>query len=259
MHNCDMSNLVNEESFFDNIKSTLLERFTSPLYIYIISAFCIDNWDKILYVAFGKESIEVRTSIVQMEGVHIWQPIVYGLIMTLAMPFLSRLIEVIHLLSDWFSGVITYFRSEVQLNNICKLKLLEIYNVHLREKKFAENKAILDKIEAESKYSTENLEEKYRLASIRLDSISKQLNEYENIRDGFFRDTQYGINSAQKIVAALDISAKYLDSLLVPSNPHEAVEAHNAIMKAFSEIDIKKIKSFSEQVNRASKKIPEMI
>lgn len=248
-----------EPSFIDQFAKAILERYTTPLYIFIFSAFCIDNWDKILYVAFGKESIEVRTSIVHMEGIHIWQPIVYGLVLTVAMPFLSRIIEVIHLLSDWLSGKISYFRGELQENNISKLKFFVISNDHSRERMLAENKASLEKIEAESKYTTEKLEEKHRLVKTKLDSISKQLDEYERMRDGLFRDTQYGIKSAGKIAIALDISAQYLDSLLVPSNPQAAIEAHNSIMEAFKDIDIKKIKSFSDQVNKSSKNIPEMI
>lgn len=250
---------VSEVSFFDIIKSALIQRFTTPLYIFIISAFCVENWDKILYVAFGSGSIEVRTAIVQMEGIYIWQPIAYGLLLTILMPFLSRLIDVIHLLSDWFSGNISYFRGEVEVNKISKLKLLEIKNNQIREQSYAEHKALIDKIEAESKYATEQLEEKHRLASAKFTSISKQLTEYEAIRDGFFRDTEYGVKSAEKIATALNISAEYLEHLLVPANPRDAIDAHNAIMAAFKDIDIKKIKSFSDQVNKSTNKIPSMI
>ncbi|MCD3087526.1 hypothetical protein GFK04_23380, partial [Salmonella enterica subsp. enterica serovar Enteritidis] len=49
---------------------------------------------------FGKGNIEYRTSIVQMQGINFWQPIVYGIIITIIMPFLSRAIEFFHLKSD---------------------------------------------------------------------------------------------------------------------------------------------------------------
>ncbi len=84
---------TSEESFFNNIKSSLIERFTTPLYVYVISAFCIDNWDKILFIMFGKGNIEYRTSIVQMQGINFWQPIVYGIIITIITVSYTHLIE----------------------------------------------------------------------------------------------------------------------------------------------------------------------
>lgn len=247
---------TSEESFFDNIKSTFIQRFSTPLYLYIITAFCVENWDKILYVAFGSGSIEVRTAIVQMQGIHIWQPIVYGLVLTIIMPFLSRLIDVIHLMSDWFYGKITYFRGEVEVNNISKLKLLEITNNQMRERKFAEHKALIQKIEAESKYATEQLEEKYRLAEVKFNGLHSQVSEYERMRDGFFHNINYGITFSNDIIEVLNNIQPHLEQIIKATNPRQILDIRNKITNELSSIDIDKIAKFIGQVDKARNKLP---
>ncbi|HFW5453411.1 TPA: hypothetical protein ACTNZH_004506, partial [Salmonella enterica subsp. enterica serovar Enteritidis] len=160
---------TSEESFFNNIKSSLIERFTTPLYVYVISAFCIDNWDKILFIMFGKGNIEYRTSIVQMQGINFWQPIVYGIIITIIMPFLSRAIEFFHLKSDDIICTLSSKRDSRRVKSMNSIRVIERqHEIDMIEGE-AKHKAELERIKSESQYNTSELKEKLE----RLDIIVK--------------------------------------------------------------------------------------
>ncbi|WP_249357536.1 hypothetical protein [Citrobacter sp. wls619] len=119
----NIDEIKEETSFLDVIKDTVIHRLTTPFYFYIISSFIFSNWDKILYLIYGTESIETRTSIIQMEGINYFDPLWHGLVIAVIMPYFSRLLEIIHLSSDicqnWLSKKrnIAALRSEDHLES----------------------------------------------------------------------------------------------------------------------------------------------
>lgn len=178
-----MSNeTASEESFFDNIKSTLIQRFSTPLYLYVITAFCVENWDKILYVAFGEGTIDTRMSIVQMEGIHFWEPILCGIGMTIAMPFLSRGIEWCHLLSDRFHCYLSSKRDTERVASINGLKLLERqYEIDRAIKEVRHNTAI-ELIEHRKELRLKNLKNKEQILLNNIKNLTRDNDERYNTR-----------------------------------------------------------------------------
>lgn len=157
----NIEEIKEDTSFLDIIKDTIVHRLTTPFYFYIISAFIFSNWDKILYLIYGTESIETRTSIVQMEGINYFDPLWHGILIAIIMPYFSRLLEIIHLSSDicqnWLSKQrnIAALKSEDHIekqrhsNNMSNKKRSEAYEELLIE--IEQHKANLDDLKKQSK------------------------------------------------------------------------------------------------------------
>lgn len=80
--------------FFKDLKSAIFQKIGTPLYISIISIFCIDNWDKLLFLAFSTKSIELRIWTLQHDIPFTWWPcVVLGVLFTVLMPYATRLLE----------------------------------------------------------------------------------------------------------------------------------------------------------------------
>lgn len=242
-----------EESFFDNIKSTLIQRFSTPLYLYIITAFCVENWDKILYVAFGGGTIDTRTSIVQMEGIHFWQPIAYGLVLTLIMPFLSRGIEWFHLLSDHFHCYLSSKRDTGRISSINGIKVLERQYEINRTIKEARHNSALDLIQSRKEFRTDKIKKNHEMLSkvlkIAQDNNSKAYETRNNLHSDLKRIYLY----VDQIQYALECIA---DKDNVDNNPStDGIKEHiirNA-RDAIDNVDLKGLKKYLEDVNMLDK------
>lgn len=97
---CVMSDSISKVSediandFFKDLRSAIFQKIGTPLYISIISIFCIDNWDKLLFLAFSSKSIELRIWTLQHDIPFTWWPcVVLGVLFTILMPYVTRLLE----------------------------------------------------------------------------------------------------------------------------------------------------------------------
>lgn len=254
-----MSNKLAEDtnSFFDEIKNVITQRFGSQLYLCIGGAFIIDNWRDVFYLIVSDSSVVSRFDYINKNPFSVSESIVYGLIIVILMPFVSRLVEWIHLLNDWLKNKISFYRDSNIIRSMGKIKELEKQENFKRDESDAINKAKLDKIDADSKYYVGELEKKYKTALTQYESISYQLNEYQNIRSGFCYDISRGVLFINEIEKALNDSLPHLDSLIMPSNSQKAVNAHNTIMEAFKNIDVIKIKKYLNQIPEIKDKLPE--
>lgn len=244
-------------SFFDEIKSIITQRFGSQLYLCIGGAFIIDNWRDVFYLAVSDSNVISRFDYINKNPFSVLAPIICGLLIVIMMPFVSMGVEWIHLLNDWLKNKISFYRNSNAIRSMGKIKELERQEAFKRNESDAINKANLDKIEADSRCHIDEIEEKYKLATIQYEQISSQLGECQDIRNSFYSDVKQGILFINDIEKALNDSLLYLDSLIMPSNQREAVNSHNMIMKSFKDIEIVKIKKYLNQIPEMKNKLPE--
>lgn len=242
-----------EESFFDNIKSTLIQRFSTPLYLYVITAFCVENWDKILYVAFGGGTIDTRTSIVQMEGIHFWQPIAYGLGMTLAMPFLSRGIEWFHLLSDRFHCYLSSKRDTGRISSINGIKVLERQYEIDRTIKEARHNSALDLIQSRKEFRTNKVKKKHEILSNALNSTKDEINKAYTARNSLHSNLKHIYLYVDQIQYALECIAGKDDLDNNSSNDDTKEHIIRNARDAIDNVDLKGLKKYLEDVNMLDK------
>ncbi|AJR00060.1 hypothetical protein F652_2070 [Enterobacteriaceae bacterium bta3-1] len=254
-----MSDNITKEttSFFEDIKSTIMQRFGSHLYVCISGSFIIDNWEDIFYLVVSNASVSTRLNYIHKNPFSIINPVLCGVLIVILIPFAIRIIEIIHLLSDFLHNKISFIRDSHTIKNMGRIKALDRQETFERDRGDAINKANLDKIEANSKYDINKIEDDYRMASVRFKGLSDQVSEYQDIVDSFLSDINHGIMLINDIERALNNSLPYLNSLTNPDNQEEAVLAHNEIMSYFKNIDIDKINNFLRKIPDTKNKPPE--
>ncbi|MFV7279977.1 hypothetical protein ACNPG5_03405 [Citrobacter cronae] len=121
--------------FFKDLRSAIFQKVGTPLYISIITIFYIDNWDKLLFLAFSKISIESRIYVLNHETPFTYRPCVaYGVLFTVLMPYLTRLIELSQYFSNLWKSNISSWSDVASFRNIDKTNRLK-HRIDIRDEK----------------------------------------------------------------------------------------------------------------------------
>lgn len=191
-----------------------------------------------------------------MEGIHFWQPIAYGLVLTLAMPFLSRGIEWVQLKSDSFHCFLSSKRDKERVSSINEIKVLERqYEIDRAIKEVRYNAAI-ELIEHRKEIRLKNLKNKEQALSNHIKTLTKDNNERYNTRLSLDSD----FNKLYKFLKVIKDGFLSIDKVnnLYRADSVEDLELKEEISKIKS-LNFKDIEKYLKDINSLEERLDPQI
>ncbi|WP_435929316.1 hypothetical protein [Dryocola sp. BD613] len=227
------------ESVKDSISQALKERFTSPLWGYIILSWFGFNWQNLAWLFMSKQDVEKRIELITSQNWfyshYVLLPIFVGAILAALSPYFKVLLSIIHKKAE--KKLIDVDRDR-SLNSLqIEIDIMEKTaerNFASRQAEAKEQKRLIE-IEEEQKqlpFKTESLMKEHSSLSMKIKTFNEEINDYKNLKDKLSFEIDELKNKADEIIS---IFRKYNS----PSNHEEIKNFANEISLIFKYINEK--------------------
>lgn len=225
------------DSLKDSVSQALKERFTSPLWGYIILSWLGFNWQNLAWLFMSKQDVEKRIELITSQNWfyshYLLLPIFVGGVLAASSPYFKVLLSIVHK------------KAEQQLTNVERDRSLNSLQIEIdiiektAERNFtsrqaeAKEKKRLIEIEEEQKQlplKTESLLKEHANLSKKIKSINEELNNHVNLKEKLSSEVDELKNKANQII---NIFRKYN----TPSNHEEIKNFVAEISFIFKKVD----------------------
>ncbi|MEH5750921.1 hypothetical protein PO640_18935 [Citrobacter freundii] len=225
------------ESVKDSISQALKERFTSPLWGYIMLSWFGFNWQNLAWLFMSQQSVEKRIELITSQSWfyshYFLLPIFVGAILAALSPYFKVLLSIIHKKAE---KKLTNVERDRSLNNLqIEIDIMEKTaerNFASRQAEAKEQKRLLE-IEEEQKqlpFKTESLMKEHEKLSKKIKALSEEINSNNDLKDKLSSEIEELKNKTDQIIS---IFRKYNS----PSNHEEIKSFVNEISLIFKNID----------------------
>lgn len=225
------------DSVKDSISQALKERFTSPLWGYIMLSWLGFNWQNLAWLFMSQQDVEKRIELITSQSWfyshYFLLPVLVGAILAALSPYFKLLLSIIHKKAE---KKLTNVERDRSLNNLqIEIDIMEKTaerNFASRQAEAKEQKRLLE-IEEEQKqlpFKTESLMKEHEILSKKIKTLSEEINDNTNRKDKLKSEIEVLKNKTEQIIS---IFRKYNS----PSNHEEIKHFVNEISLIFKEID----------------------
>ncbi|MDH2271319.1 hypothetical protein [Serratia marcescens] len=226
------------ESVKESISQALKDRFTNPLWGYIVLSWIGFNWQNLAWLFMSKQDVEKRIEMITSQSGfyshYLVLPIIAGATLAAFSPYFKVILSIIHKKAEY---LLTNVERDRSLNNLqIEIDIMEKTaerNFTSRQAEAKEQKRLIE-IEEEQKklpFQTESLMKEHASLSEKTKVLSEEVGSYTALKENLLSEIEELKAKTNRII---DIFRKYNS----PSN-HEGIKLFiNEISKEFEEIDL---------------------
>jgi len=225
------------DSLKDSISQAIKERFTSPLWGYIILSWFGFNWQNLAWLFMSKQDVEKRIELITSQNWfyshYLFLPIFIGGVLAALSPYLKVLLSLIHKKAE---QQLTNVERDRSLNSLqIEIDIIEKTaerNFPSRQAEAKEQKRLIE-IEEEQKQlplKTESLLKEHASLSSKIKILNKELNEHVILKEKLSSEIDDLKNKTNEII---DIFKQYN----APGNHEEIKKFVKAISEIFKDIN----------------------
>ena len=196
------------DSVKDSISQALKERFTSPLWGYIILSWLGFNWQNLAWLLMSKQDVEKRIELITSQSWfyshYFLLPIFFGAVLAAASPYFKVLLSIIHKKAE---KKLTNVDRDRSLNNLqIQIDIMEKTaerNFASRQAEAKEQKRLIE-IEEEQKqlpFKTESLMKEHANLSKKIKILNEEINANKNLKDKLLSEIEEFKNKNDEIIS----------------------------------------------------------